>query len=243
MACTFAPDGKEFYFTRTDNVPGTQRIMISRFTDGEWTKPEVAPFSKEYVNLEPHITPDGRRLIFVSERPIQGHPPVDGNQLWMVERAGNGWGEPKYIRPGMFASVALDGTLYYTDMSNWPNPPGVVSSKLVNGKYTKPVILDGGVNSPMFGAHPCIAPDQSFIIFDSFRRDGQGEGRKPDLYVSFRDEDGSWGQALNLGDNINHSGSNLGASLSPDGEYLFYSSDGDIYWVNVRILHEMKLKK
>ena len=56
MACTFMPDGKEFYFTRTDNAPGTQRIVVSRFADGEWTKPEVASFSKEYVNLEPHIT-------------------------------------------------------------------------------------------------------------------------------------------------------------------------------------------
>jgi hypothetical protein len=140
----------------------------------------------------------------------------------------------------MFASAALNGTLYYTDMSNWPNPPGIVSSKLVNGEYAKSQILDGGVNSPMFGAHPCIAPDKSFIIYDSFRRDGQGGGKKPDLYVSFRKEDGSWGPAMNLGDNINHAGSNLGASLSPDGKYLFYSSEGDIYWVSTEILNQLK---
>ena len=240
VACTFMPDGKEFYFTRMDNAPITQRIMVSRFVDGVWTKPEVAPFSKEYVNLEPHITPDGQRLVFVSERPIQGQPPMDGNQLWVMERTRHGWGEPRYIGPGMFASVALDGTLYYTDMSNWPNPPGIVSSKLVDGEYTKSQVLDGGVNSPMFGAHPCIAPDQSFIIFDSFRQDGQGRGKKPDLYVSFRKEDGSWGPALNLGNNINHTGSNLGASLSPDGKYLFFSSEGDIYWVSMEIIYGLK---
>ena len=240
MACTFMPDGREFYFTRTDNAPGTQRIMVSRFVNGVWTKPEVAPFSREYVNLEPHITPDGRRLVFVSERQIQGQPPLGGNQLWVMERTRYGWGEPRYIRPGMFASVALDGTLYYTDMSNWPNPPGIVSSKLVDGEYTESQVLDGGVNSPMFGAHPCVAPDQSFIIFDSFRRDGLGGGKKPDLYVSFRKEDGSWGPALNLGDNINHTGSNLGASLSPDGKHLFFSSEGDIYWVDAKIIEKLK---
>ena len=39
-------------------------------------------------------------------------------------------------------------------------------------------------------AHPFIAPDESYLIWDSEREGGFGES---DLYISFRQDDGSWG--------------------------------------------------
>jgi len=240
VACTFSPDGKEFYFTRHQFEPGTQCIMVSKAQNGRWTKPDIAKFSGKYADLEPHVTPDGEKLFFLSDRPLPGNRKTDENQIWVMEKTEKGWSVPQHHGPGMFVSAALDGTIYFTDMSNWPNPLGIVRSELINGKYVAPVKLEGGVNTPRFGSHPCIAPNESFIIFDSFRDAEKEKGRWPALYVCFRNSDGTWGKAIYLGNEVNHKGSNLGASLSPDGKYLFYSHNNDIYWVDTRIIEKFK---
>ena len=54
------------------------------------------------------------------------------------------------------------------------------------------------------------------------------------LYISFRNEDGSWSQAKDTG----LDGSL--ASLSPDGEYLLYSAGGDIYWVDADYIDQFR---
>ena len=57
-------------------------------------------------------------------------------------------------------------------------------TRLVNGKFSEFEKLEGGVESPYIDVHSCIAPDESFIIFESNRPGSSlGEGRS-DLYVS-----------------------------------------------------------
>jgi Tol biopolymer transport system component len=99
--------------------------------------------------------------------------------------------------------------------------------------------LGGGVNSPAPGAHPCIAPDESFIVFDSERSD---DPENADLFVCFRNDDGTWSDAFDLGDDINTDTSEICAALSPDGKYLFYQSRGDIYWVSTDIIGAVREK-
>jgi hypothetical protein len=45
-----------------------------------------------------------------------------------------------------------------------------------------------------------------------------------DIYVSFKQEDDSWGTPKNLGENINSAASDWKPVISPDGKYLFFSS-------------------
>ena len=61
-----------------------------------------------------------------------------------------------------------------------------------------------------------ISPDGSAIVFDSYQRPG-AQGGEGDLFVAFRNGDGSWGEAHNLGDGVNHAGTNFCPSISPDG--------------------------
>ena len=108
--------------------------------------------------------------------------------------------------------------------------------KYVSGEYQESESLNGGVNSPYYEAHPCIAKDERFLIFDSNRPGGYGEA---DLYICFRDQNGSWGNAINLGENINSKGWDGYASISPEGMYLFYSSNKSghyqLYWISIKM--------
>ena len=59
--------------------------------------------------------------------------------------------------------------------------------------------------------------------------------------MCFKKKDGSWGVAIKFSDNVN-TGHNICASISPDGKYLFYNANKDIYWVDARIIEELKPK-
>jgi Tol biopolymer transport system component len=79
---------------------------------------------------------------------------------------------------------------------------------------------------------------ERFLIFTA---NGDTGGKtSPDLFVRYKDENGRWLKAENLGAPINSEANELSPMLSPDGKYLFYIStrDGnmDVYWVDARFL-------
>src|SRR5262245_1360256 len=72
---TFTLDGKTAYFAESPGFfPLTRKasIYMSRLTPQGWSEPVLAPFSAQYSNMDPFISPDGRRLYFSSIRPLNG---------------------------------------------------------------------------------------------------------------------------------------------------------------------------
>lgn len=119
-------------------------------------------------------------------------------------------------------------------------------STLKDGKRQAPIPLGPMVNSGTFTAHPFIAPDESYLIWDSKREGGYGDS---DLYISFRQKDGTWGSAINMGDEVNSDKWDAFASVTPDGKYIFFnrriSDDNknvDIYWVDAQIIEALRAK-
>lgn len=239
FALAFSPDGKELYFTRREGE-GRNTIMVSRLTESGWTAPEEAAFAKGFPSSEPHVTPDGKKLYFGSRRP---RPGVEGVEygIWVVERASDGgWGEPRYHGPGMYVSVARGGNLYMTDVTNVIRR-GAIVYPWAEGRYGPPKWLGGGVNAPKVADHMFVAPDEGLILLDSPNRPG-GQGGDGDLWVCFRHPDGAWSDALNLGDGVNDAATQFCPTLSPDGKYIFYSTNRDIYWVSAAILDELRAR-
>lgn len=102
------------------------------------------------------------------------------------------------------------------------------------------------VNSGEWTAHPFIAPDESYLIWDSEREGGFGAS---DLYISFRQENGSWGPAINMGKEVNSSGWDAYATVTPDGKYMLFNrgmnednTNVDIYWIDAKIIEQLRLK-
>ncbi|MBM3312388.1 MAG: hypothetical protein FJY80_12880 [Candidatus Aminicenantes bacterium] len=238
---TFSPDGREIYFTRRIDG-GRNTIMVSRWEKEGWTAPEEAAFNQGCPSNEPSITPDGRKLYYGSNRAKPGADRAE-YAIWVVERnAAGAWGEPRYHGPGMFVSAARNGNLFMTDVAALVSPdrPVVVYPWTGDG-YGTPQRLGGGVNSPVVADHAYVAPDESYILFDSPVRPG-GQGGYGDLYVCFKKPDGGWGEALNLGEAINTPATNFGPAVTPDGKYIFYCTRQDIYWVSTQVLDGLRPK-
>ncbi len=243
FAGTFSPDGKEYFFTRRPDYGGSEnRIYCTRWLNGRWSRPARASFARDVFEFIPVICPDGEKVIFYSERPKPQNAGFDGN-LWVSEKTGQAWNEAHYfLRPAnrkycMMVSTAKNGNMYFSGVFNGQR--GVFRCEYRSGKYAEMEYLPEEINS-IRPAHPFIAPDESFMIMDS-QPSGMG---KPELFVSFRKADGSWTRAVNMGPEINSTKTEFAASVSPDGQYLFFhrhvNGNGDIYWVSARTIEELK---
>ena len=99
---TFSPDGREVYWNlmvepRTPGY-GISRLLFSRLRDGRWTYPQIAPFTGEGKDADvPFFTPDGKRLYFMSRRPMPGADKASGEHIWYMERQGDGWSEARPV--------------------------------------------------------------------------------------------------------------------------------------------------
>ncbi len=234
---TFSPDVSEIYFTRrgAGSNPRMGKIMVMKEVDGVWTDPQIALFSGIYNDMEPLITPDGKKLIFGSNRPVQKGGKPTAFLQWYVEKTDDGWSEPKLLgspfidRFVMYPTVATNGNLYFTAQD------GIYKSSFENGTYQEPVKLGDEINSLKRAAHSYIAPDESYMIFDAQERGNM----KSDLYISYHKKDGSWTEAIKLGDEINASETQAIAMISPDNKFLFFVRNGEIYWVKADSIPEL----
>ncbi|MFC2142580.1 hypothetical protein ACFLR7_06575 [Acidobacteriota bacterium] len=91
--------------------------------------------------------------------------------------------------------------------------------------------------SNITGFHPYVAPDESYIIFDHPPRTG---GRGADLSVTFHDPDEGWDTPILLGDNINTPALETNVFITPDGKFLFFTRNFDIYWVKADFLERLR---
>lgn len=246
LGAAFTPDGRTVYFTlrspTTTTAPLTT-ICVSHLLDpgqGRWSEPEVAPFSGRFNDAGPALSPDGRQLFFASDRPAPGkaagtpgQPDVD---LWVMDRTADGWSAPRNLGAPVNTpavehgpAVAADGTLYFA--SSRPGGKGSLDlyrSRLVAGRYTEPEPL-AEVNTAAYEGQPALSPDGSLLVFAAAGRPDALVGggfpyQKADLYVSARTAKG-WSPPRHLPPPINSTASESSPSFSPDGKWLFFTSE------------------
>lgn len=243
----FSPDGRMFYFTITNENFSSQKLLFCEYVKNKWTKPDTASFSKVFNNLEPFFSFDGQKLFFSSDRDKKTKE--NRRDFYFVNKLENGWSEPiKLDTPinsdytEFYFRQSKNGTIYFA--SNRPGGNGVVNIYFIksdNGKYEKLSNIGSVINiNNGYTGDPCIAPDESYIIFPSARTVGANNG---DLYISFN-ENGTWTEPVNMGNLINTTANEYGPFLSPDGKYLFFirhdGIKGDIYWVNAGIINKLR---
>lgn len=123
-------------------------------------------------------------------------------------------------------SLTPDGkTMFFTrcpyDASK-PNVAECYEIKRSGGRWGEPVRIIPGGDSTMMVAHPAISPDGNELFFVSDREGGIG-GK--DIYVTYRNTDGTWSEAENLGAMINTQGDELFPYVRDNGQ-LYFSSNG-----------------
>lgn len=227
----FAPGMHEFYFT-TDRGKGTPSMVIGfRQQNNVWKK--HTEFKRQG---EVTFSPDGSRMYMA-----KGYK----------DRLGDEWTGRRTLGPMidrteygiMRLSASTKGTYVFDD---YKSQDLIRFSKMVEGKRQAPSEMDAVVNSGKMTAHPFIAPDESYLIWDSEREDGYGES---DLYIRFKQTDGSWGPAINMGGNINSSNDDFFATVTPDGKYILFNrkldekgDNIDIYWVDAQVIENLRVR-
>ena len=240
-----SPDGSEIIFMNLsfagNNPAGRKSSFMSiRKEKDDWGTPVEIPFSLEYMNDEPALSPDGQKLFFVSNRPVTGNgDPAKMPDIWVSERTGTGWSEPANTgAPVNTDGVEVQPFYSSTDKLYFGRIDGIYCSQYSEGHFSEPVkfgtdILKGRVRGI------CFSPDNKVLIVHSDMQGGYGSW---DLYISFLDETGNWTQLINLGNGINTEKPEANATFSPDGKYIFFSRGDDIYWVSAEIIEELRPK-
>jgi hypothetical protein len=239
----FSPDGKECYFDAYG------RMYCTKYENNKWSKQVMAPFLADSMGCSLYISADGNKFYFE----VWKNRSCD---LWMAERTLDGWNKPKRL-PSPINSDSLDysysqtlnGVGYFT--SNRPggigNSMDIWRLKNDSDKLLKVENLGSIVNSNTYDFTSCIAPDESYIIFSSFRYSSFSD---QDLWISFNKGNNQWTKPISMestGAKINvKSFSQLNPKLSSDGKYLFFSREDntnnkcEVYWVSTHIIEGLR---
>jgi hypothetical protein len=251
-AVAFSPDGSVMLWAVMDRQY-KGRLFEMKYEKGLWSKPSIPAFADTTSDdYSPSFSVDGKTLFFSSRRKAPpGYPEGRGNRIWSVPRTPEGWGIPEPIdtivsKSQEFGhSIAKNGAMYFASTPGGPDL-NIYTAEYTNGHYTKPVLLPTSINSAAYEDGPYIAPDESYLIFESGREEKDGS---LDLFITFKNTNGQWGSPVNMGPKINSDSYERFARVSPDGKYLFFASDRnkgpgrigyDMYWIDARIIDELK---
>jgi hypothetical protein len=218
FAPSFTPDGNTVYFTGASS-----KIYFSKLVNGKWRKPVVAAFSGRWEDMDPFISPDGKRLFFSSYRPLDGAPqdkPQKNAHIWYVDHvSGDNWLAPHHLEAPVnlegvdnyAPSVSRSGTLcFFSPRRDVNYKRKSYYTKWLGDHYDepKPILLRDTVKDTF------IAPDEHYLLFACGH----------DIYISYRNGQG-WAAAEKLGAQVNNGAANYSPYVSSDGKRLYYSAD------------------
>lgn len=232
----FSIDGQTMYFTasgRRDNAGGEDIFVSTKNKKGAWTKAQlVSPPSTVSDNEAPEaISNDGTEMIFFSS-----------GKLKSSHKTATGWSTPKALPDQINiakwqADVMLtsDGkAMIFSAKKGTPQEAYISTNIFVSlldssGHWTKPIDLGPTINTARQERTAFLHPDMTTLYFSS---NGHGGLGGLDVFKSTRLNPNSWtewSEPVNLGKQVNTVNDDWGYKISTDGTTAFFSSDGDVY--------------
>ena len=238
---SFSPNLEEVYYSanKKDEDPS---IYFSKLKEGNWTNPKKANFTKgqKVGEMHPFVNSTGDKLYFTAHDEFTLPEHKESVKVWAVNRLENSWSEATPVESPInedfvfYPNQAKNGDLYYFNISK----RGTYYAPNKNGKY--PEVYKVGIG----GVHAFISPSQDYIVVNA--RNREDSERKSDIYVYFKEKDGTWSKPINLGSEVNSNFSETCPSITPDGKYLFfsrYNEEGGLsnfYWASTEIISKLK---
>ena len=205
-----SPDGR-FLLLYSDRPGGLGQYDLwaaARTKDG-WSAPlNLGPaVNSKYNDYSPALTPDGKRLIFATNREAAAKEQVRGTPWRATIRQG------RLGDYDLFAAERAD--------ANAPASAPASAPTAAAGLAFRPATRLEGVNTPHHEGACCVSPAGDFLYFTSNRPGGRGGF---DLYRC-RLSDGRCGEVTSVGPEINTSANEMEPHLADGGFRLVFSSD------------------
>ncbi len=252
VSCLFQDNTLFIIDSHPKNFSGdwTQKpFLLSEYKNKRWTRPHDSKVTgKPWFHNLPSV-PVGKQYIFAWSENIDGSG--TGLYLWTTKKTTGGWSKPERFPPPIntgfdtWPTMSDSGTVYFhSGREGGYGSADIWLSKPVKGEYTSVENAGTPINS-IFGEHDAfISKDESYILWSSYRPGGFGED---DIYVAFKKSDGTWSEAVNLGEGVNSPFSENRVYVTPDEKYIFYTSTKhgllDVFWVDAETLVGAKAHK
>ena len=184
-AQTISPDGKYLFFTGCNRPDGLGRcdIYVSHREGKDWGEPYNVgkPVNSEYWESQPAISPDGRTLYFISNRPGG----LGGYDIWKSTITDDAkWGPAVNLGPEINTPydentpfLHADGKTLYFSSDGWPgfgNKDILYSRMDDSGNFKKPVNMGYPINSFDDESGLIVSADGNFGLFSSNLKEGYG---------------------------------------------------------------------
>ena len=129
--------------------------MVTRQSPEGWTVPEPVPFDERFSAIDLFITPDGQRMIFCSNRPLDEMDPAKGDHdFWISTRNEDGWSDPEVFAPAALSAaedfypiVTGSGNLYFNSQREGPGTNNIFRSRWGEGGYEPAEKLPAPINT------------------------------------------------------------------------------------------------
>jgi len=178
--------------------------------------------NSRFADINPIVSGNGKHLVYVSKRQFY-------DATFFSEKAAGAWLPPRNIIP----ELEVDGDVYPTSLS-WNGDTMIIyrndnfignlyMSRLEDGRWTGLEKLGDNINTKYWESHGSLSRDGNTLYFTSNRKGGYGG---LDIYRSEKQPDGTWGEPVNLGENINTRYNEETPFISENGQKLFFSSYG-----------------
>jgi len=192
--------------------------------------------NNEFEEIQPITSRDGQSLYFVrSLNPKNQGGKDSGQDIWIAKKTGDTtWSAPENM--GMpvnnrenngILGISNDGkTMLISNVYlKKKMDPGVSMTTLGDdGKWGPPVtqiIKDFTIQKGFLGGY-WLKDEKTLIL----TMKSTGSVGREDLYVTFRDADGTWSKPLHLGNSVNTPGFEISPFYSEEDSILYFASNG-----------------
>ncbi|MFB6258142.1 MAG: hypothetical protein ABEH38_05570 [Flavobacteriales bacterium] len=195
------------------------------------------PINSEFHEYSPVISVDENVMYFTSRRPPENvsKPPLetDGLPFESIYASFKGrdgkWGEPERLefnsntRHDAVSSTSPSGQKLFIFRSGEGNGDLFHARLQGENEWSEPKPMGSDINSKALEPHGVLSPDGNTFYFVSNRDGGEG-GR--DIYRCKKLPTGDWSKAQSLGPTINTPLDEDACFIHPDGETMYFSSNG-----------------
>ncbi len=238
------PVDGSLWLSRYEGGFDDQTILVAARNADAWDAPVIAPFSGEFGDRAPRLSPDGGRLYFTSNRPRAPGGEGGDMNIWVVERSATGWSEPTLVPSpvssearAMHVSVARNAIYFASARDGGFGRSDIYRVAVLADGWGPAEHLPAPVNDELNQPDILIEPDEQWMILVVTDHPAGLGG--DDLFLVRRDAN-RWSAPEHLPAPVNSEEYEYGPTLSPDGRYLYFTShrggNADVYRIALRVL-------